>query len=75
LFLELGIVTNDKCDRLPGSGVDLTRFEYTPLDIKENIRFLLVARLIAEKEYIFMLMLLGYSRKNIPSLNFVFLDQ
>ena len=49
LFLELGIVTNDKCDRLPGSGVDLTRFEYTPLDIKENIRFLLVARLIAEK--------------------------
>ncbi|HFK5768829.1 TPA: glycosyltransferase family 4 protein [Enterobacter ludwigii] len=49
LFLDLHIVTEKQCDRLPGSGVDLSRFEYTPFEAKKNIRFLLVARLIAEK--------------------------
>ena len=49
LFLNLGIVTEKKCYRLPGSGVDLVRFKYSPLEKKEKTRFLLVARLIAEK--------------------------
>ncbi len=50
LFTNLGIVSSNKSDRLPGSGVDLSRFEYSPLIVKkESIRFLLVARLIAEK--------------------------
>lgn len=49
LFLELKIVSENKCERIPGSGVDLKRFEYSPIEDKKNIRFLLVARLIAEK--------------------------
>lgn len=49
LFLKKGIVSAEKCDRLPGSGVDLTRFTYSKLEEKKEIRFLLVSRLIAEK--------------------------
>ncbi|WP_288789728.1 glycosyltransferase family 4 protein [uncultured Enterobacter sp.] len=49
LFINLGIVRSENCDRLPGSGVDLSRFEYTAISTSKNIRFLLVARLIAEK--------------------------
>ncbi|ELP5097581.1 glycosyltransferase, partial [Escherichia coli] len=49
LFLKLGIVSEHKCERLPGSGVDLMRFEYSPIEDTQTVRFLLVARLIAEK--------------------------
>lgn len=49
LFIDLRITTLEKCDRLPGSGVDLSRFKYCPRENAQNIRFILVARLIAEK--------------------------
>ncbi|MFQ1903942.1 glycosyltransferase family 4 protein [Aeromonas veronii] len=49
LFIEFGISSENKSFKLPGSGVDLARFEYSPLSQKETIKFLLVARLIAEK--------------------------
>lgn len=49
LFIDLGIVRSENCDRLPGSGVDLSRFEYSAMSTSNKIRFLLVARLIAEK--------------------------
>lgn len=49
LFVDLGVVTTENSDRLPGSGVDLSRFEYSHIETSQNIRFLLVARLIAEK--------------------------
>ncbi|MEB7543267.1 glycosyltransferase family 4 protein [Enterobacter huaxiensis] len=49
LFVDLGIVTPENSDRLPGSGVDLSRFEYSEIGTSQNVRFLLVARLIAEK--------------------------
>lgn len=49
LFVDLGILSDEKCERLPGSGVDLSRFKYSQLENKESIRFLLVTRLIAEK--------------------------
>ena len=48
-FTSEGIVNASKCDVLPGSGVDTKRF--TPRDkIKsQNIRFILIARMIWEK--------------------------
>lgn len=49
LFLKLKIVSENKCERIPCSGVDLKRFEYSPIENTKSIRFLLVARLIAEK--------------------------
>jgi glycosyltransferase involved in cell wall biosynthesis len=49
LFINMGIVSAERSDRLPGSGVDLSRFNYSPIDDNETIRLLLVARLIAEK--------------------------
>jgi len=49
LFDKNGIVTQGKYERIPGSGVDLSRFEYSPPVEKASIKFLLVARMIAEK--------------------------
>lgn len=49
LFDKNGIITPGKYERIPGSGVDLSRFGYAPVVEKSSIRFLLVARMIAEK--------------------------
>ncbi|AFM60745.1 glycosyltransferase family 4 protein [Enterobacter cloacae] len=49
LFVKMGVITDNCSDRLPGSGVDLTRFNYSPIRNEKTIKFLLVARLIAEK--------------------------
>ncbi len=51
LFVERGLVASDKVSRLPGSGVDLATFCYTPMRTLENraFVFLLVARLLWDK--------------------------
>lgn len=48
-FTEKGIVSKEKCDVLPGSGVDTNRFRPHYKVQKEKIRFLLIARMIWEK--------------------------
>lgn len=48
LFLELGAVAPGQADLLPGSGVDLERFQPSPLPRGAPI-FLLVARLLGDK--------------------------
>ncbi|MDK2597612.1 MULTISPECIES: glycosyltransferase family 4 protein [Pseudoalteromonas] len=47
VFIEQGIVSEDKCHLVNGSGVDLAHFEAEPLPNKP--RFLLIARLLADK--------------------------
>jgi len=51
LFVEQGLVIADKISRLPGSGVDLSAFYYSPLQLMEKrpFHFLLVARLLWDK--------------------------
>ena len=49
LFINTKIVTKLKCDILPGSGVDTKRFIPIDKPKDENIRFLLIARIIWEK--------------------------
>lgn len=49
LFLQANFVDCKRTERLPGSGVDLARFQFTPLPDDGKIRFLLVARLLYEK--------------------------
>lgn len=49
LFLEKKITTNVPTDRLPGSGVDLSRFILTPSPDDNIIRFLLIARMLYDK--------------------------
>lgn len=49
LFLNLKIIDINKSDRLPGSGVDLSRFQVSPKNKSTELKFILVARLIAEK--------------------------
>ncbi len=51
LFVEQGLVAADKVSRLPGSGIDINVFRYTPMQPLENrpFRFLLAARLLWDK--------------------------
>jgi glycosyltransferase involved in cell wall biosynthesis len=49
LFLEKKITTTVATDRLPGSGVDLSRFVVSPAPDDGTIRFLLIARMLYDK--------------------------
>jgi len=53
LFVNEGLVQRELTNRLPGSGVDLARFTYTPrissANGEKNFRFLLIARMLREK--------------------------
>ncbi len=48
-FTSRGIVSADKCDILPGSGVDTNRFKPQYRVPQQKVRFLLIARMIWEK--------------------------
>lgn len=49
LFLDKKITTNVPTDRLPGSGVDLSRFTLSPAPNDGKVRFLLIARMLYDK--------------------------
>lgn len=49
LFLEKNYVKKSQIDRLPGSGVDLSRFTLSLSENKSQLRFLLIARMLYEK--------------------------
>jgi len=49
LFLEKKITTTVETDRLPGSGVDLSRFVVSPAPDDGTVRFLLIARMLYDK--------------------------
>jgi glycosyltransferase involved in cell wall biosynthesis len=77
LFVSGGLVTADKTALLPGSGIDLDRFVYTPMPATGNdcakFRFLLVARMLRDKgvgEYVEAARLL---RKHWPQVEFCLL--
>lgn len=49
LFLDKKITTTVETERLPGSGVDLTRFTLSPAADDGKVRFLLIARMLYDK--------------------------
>jgi glycosyltransferase involved in cell wall biosynthesis len=49
MFSDLKIAHNVPSERLPGSGVDLTRFKVSPAPDDGVVRFILVARMLYEK--------------------------
>lgn len=49
LFVSHNIVKFDFTERLPGSGVDLSRFHVSPVDDDGVVKFLLVARMLYNK--------------------------
>jgi glycosyltransferase involved in cell wall biosynthesis len=49
LFVSSGLVSKTVADLLPGSGVDLVKFQPTPLPARYVVRFLLIARLLWDK--------------------------
>ncbi|MDB2543612.1 glycosyltransferase family 4 protein [Woeseiaceae bacterium] len=48
-LIEAKIVTKDRCDYLPGSGVDLERFKIVSAPNDEVIRFVIVSRMLYDK--------------------------
>lgn len=48
-FINNGIVRPEITDRLPGSGVDLSRFKMHPANDDGIVRFLLIARMLYDK--------------------------
>jgi len=52
LFTSSGVLSHGRHDLLPGSGVDLSKFAFTPLPVppeKETLRFLLIGRMLWDK--------------------------
>lgn len=49
LFVSNGLVSQTVADRLPGSGVDLVKFQLSPLPVQREVRFLLIARMLWDK--------------------------
>jgi glycosyltransferase involved in cell wall biosynthesis len=49
MFISGGLVAHTVADRLPGSGISLTKFVPVPLPSKVPIRFLLIARMLWDK--------------------------
>lgn len=49
LFVSCGLVSETITDLLPGSGVDLTKFQPTPLPGRHVVSFLLIARMLWDK--------------------------
>jgi len=87
-FVEHGVVKSHLTDLLPGSGVDLDHFAYTPIiaadtsskkdnDDKKKTRFLLIARMLWDKgvgEYVEAARLLSKSYPNAEFCLLGFLD-
>ena len=48
-FLKSKIITHNRYDVLPGSGVDLKKFQYTELAYRDGMDFLFIGRLIRDK--------------------------
>lgn len=49
LFRRSGLVSQLQSQLLPGSGVDLSRFTFTPLEKSSRAKFLFIGRLLPEK--------------------------
>jgi glycosyltransferase involved in cell wall biosynthesis len=49
MFVQAGLVPAGRDVYIPGSGVDLQRFDFKPLAERSSLRFLLIARLLRDK--------------------------
>jgi len=72
-FTEKGIVAKEKCDILPGSGVDTTRFRPHDRVEHQKVRFLLIARMIWEKGIGEYVQAARDIRKHYPNIEFCLL--
>jgi len=78
IFIDDHIVQINKTDILPGSGVDLSHFSYTPKNNNQTTRFLLIARLLWDKgiqEYIDAASVLRDKYDNLEFCLMGFIDQ
>lgn len=49
IFIKYNLIQENNTERLPGSGVDLSRFKLSLSEDKNKLRFILIARMLYEK--------------------------
>lgn len=49
LFINSGLINQEVCKYIPGSGIDLNKFKFFDLPDKPNMTFLLIARMLGDK--------------------------
>ena len=79
LFISLGLIKPIQASRLPGSGINLNYFSYSPVKVKEGVpfTFLLVARLLWDKgvgEYVNAARIIKKNNSNVNFQILGFLD-
>jgi len=76
-FTTQGIINKNKCDILPGSGVDTIRFSPKEKSPSERVRFLFIARMIWEKgiaEYVEAARIIKKKHENVEFCMLGFLE-
>jgi glycosyltransferase involved in cell wall biosynthesis len=77
LFLQRGLVPEQRQSLVPGSGVDLNRFAAQPLPCEgatsEGVTFLMIARLIKDKGVLEFIQAARAVRKDMPEARFLLL--
>ncbi len=77
MFLDDKIVEKSKCDRLPGSGVDLNKFKPVKKEETNTFKFLIVSRMLwakGIKEYVEASKIIKENYSNVEFLLLGFLD-
>ncbi|WP_422071054.1 glycosyltransferase family 4 protein [Tranquillimonas rosea] len=70
LFLSRNLVTNKQARLLPGSGIDVDRFNSTPLPQDATYRFLMISRLLRDKGVVEFVEAAQKVSKRHPSVRF-----
>jgi glycosyltransferase involved in cell wall biosynthesis len=75
MFMDKKIVDRAKCSRLPGSGVDLSKFKFDENLQNDKIRFILVARMLYEKGIFLYVNAAKSIKRDYPDIEFALLGQ
>jgi glycosyltransferase involved in cell wall biosynthesis len=75
LFLDKKIVERTKCSRIPGSGVNLSKFKFDENQKENKIRFILVARMLYEKGILLYVNAAERIKDKYPDTEFALLGQ
>ena len=70
LFEENNLVISKVCKLVPGSGIDLKKFEFSKPRDEANMTFLLIARMIKDKGIVEFVDAARYIKKLYPKTNF-----
>ena len=71
LFIRNGLARADSAVLLPGSGVDVERFSFTPMsELSSGLRFLMISRLIGDKGVLEYVNAARVVKRHVPNVRF-----